>query len=51
VRQLGDKIMRSFNSIERDRTQNRIQFLLTALQLDAPHLAECHLIAINLYAG
>jgi hypothetical protein len=51
VKRFGDKIMRSFNSVERDRTQNRIQLLLTALELDAPHFAECHLIAINLYAG
>jgi hypothetical protein len=51
VKRFGDKIMRSFNNIERDRTQNRIPLLLTALGLDAPHFAECHLIAINLYGG
>jgi hypothetical protein len=28
--------MHSFNSLERDRTQNLIPPLLTALQLDAP---------------
>jgi hypothetical protein len=27
----GDKIMRSFNSLERDRTQNRMPLLLIAL--------------------
>jgi hypothetical protein len=28
---VGDKIMRSFNSLERDRTQNRMPLLLIAL--------------------
>jgi hypothetical protein len=30
ARGLGDKIMRSFNNLERDRTQNRIPILLIA---------------------
>jgi hypothetical protein len=30
ARGLGDKIMRSFNNLERDRTQNRFPLLVTA---------------------
>jgi hypothetical protein len=48
---VGEKIMRSFNSLARDRTQNRIALLLIALWLDAPPFAGCHLIATNLYGG
>jgi hypothetical protein len=47
----GEKIMRSFNSLERDRSQNRIPLLLIALELDAPYFAGRHLIANNLYGG
>jgi hypothetical protein len=43
--------MRSFNSLERDRSQNRIPLLLIALELDAPYFAGRHLIANNLYGG
>jgi hypothetical protein len=51
VNRVGEEIIRSSNRLERDRTQNRFAFLLIARELDAPHVAACHLMATNLYRG
>jgi hypothetical protein len=48
---VGEKIMRSFNGLARDRRQNRVPLLPIALWLDAPLFAGGHLIATNLYGG
>jgi hypothetical protein len=48
VERLGEKIMHSFNSLVRDRT-NRMALLLIARALDVPPAAGRHLIATNLY--
>jgi hypothetical protein len=50
VERLGEKIMHSFNSLVRDRT-DRMALLLIARALDVPPAAGRHLIATNLYGG
>jgi hypothetical protein len=51
VERLGEEIMHSFNSLVRDRAQDRVALWLIALSLDLTAIAGRQLIATNLYGG